>query len=82
MSTETTETALGEHLEGLHRLHQGKVRDIFAIDETRMLLVATDRLSAFDVVLPQRLDGKGKILTRLSKSWFDLTADLVQNHVI
>lgn len=82
MTTETTEPALEAHLDGMHRLHRGKVRDIFAIDKSRMLLVATDRLSAFDVVLPQRLEGKGKILTSLSKFWFDLTADLVQNHVI
>jgi phosphoribosylaminoimidazole-succinocarboxamide synthase len=66
----------------MHRLHRGKVRDIFAIDRNHMLLVATDRVSAFDVVLPQRLEGKGKILTSLSKFWFDLTSELVQNHVL
>ncbi len=82
MSTETTDIPLEAHLDGLHRLHRGKVRDIFAIDRNRMLLVATDRVSAFDVVLPQRLEGKGKVLTSLSKFWFDKTSELVQNHVL
>ncbi len=53
MPTETTPTPeLEEHLSGLHRLHRGKVRDIFAVADHQMLLVATDRVSAFDVVLP------------------------------
>ncbi len=85
MTTETTDPAipaLEAHLDGLHRLHRGKVRDIFAVDEHRMLLVATDRVSAFDVILPQRLEGKGKVLTRLSNFWFEQTKDLVRNHVI
>ena len=60
MTTDTdTQPPLEQHLEGLHRLHRGKVRDIFAVDRNQMLLVATDRVSAFDVVLPQRLPGKG-----------------------
>jgi len=82
MATETSAPPLEQHLDGLHRLHRGKVRDIFAVDEHRMLLVATDRVSAFDVVLPQRIEGKGKVLTRLSAFWFDKTSELIENHVI
>lgn len=83
MSTETESTPpLEQHLEGLHRLHRGKVRDIFAVDRTQMLLVATDRVSAFDVVLPQRLEGKGKLLTELSKFWFEQTSQIIDNHVL
>jgi phosphoribosylaminoimidazole-succinocarboxamide synthase len=82
MTTETATPPLEEHLDGLHRLHRGKVRDIFAIDEYTMLLVATDRISAFDVVLPQRIADKGKVLTSLSAFWFEQTAGLIKNHVI
>ncbi len=82
MTTQMETPPLEEHLDGLHRLHRGKVRDIFAVDEHKMLLVATDRVSAFDVVLPQRLADKGKVLTSLSRFWFDQTRELVRNHVI
>lgn len=82
MTTETAPTPLEAHLDGMHRLHRGKVRDIFAVDEHHLLLVATDRVSAFDVVLPQRLADKGKVLTSLSKFWFDETKDLIDNHVL
>jgi len=61
-------------------LHQGKVRDCFAVGDTHMLMVASDRLSAFDVVLPDPIPGKGEMLTRISNFWFDLTRDLVPNH--
>ncbi len=62
-------------------IHQGKVRDCFAIDDDHMLIVASDRLSAFDVVLPDPIPGKGEMLTRLSNFWFDLTKDIVPNHL-
>ena len=81
-ATEDVVPPLEDHLEGIHRLHRGKVRDIFAVDDHRMLLVATDRVSAFDVILPQRLPGKGKVLTSLSKFWFERTEPLLRNHVI
>ncbi len=68
-------------LEGLPLINRGKVRDIYAIDDTRMLVVTTDRLSAFDVVLPQPIPGKGEVLTRVSNFWFARTADLVPNHL-
>jgi phosphoribosylaminoimidazole-succinocarboxamide synthase len=69
------------HLDGLPLLNRGKVRDIYAMDDTRMLIVTTDRLSAFDVVLPQPIPGKGEVLTRVSNFWFGRTAELVPNHL-
>jgi phosphoribosylaminoimidazole-succinocarboxamide synthase len=68
-------------LSSLPLIHQGKVRDCFAIDDGHMLMVASDRLSAFDVVLPDPIPGKGEMLTRLSNFWFALTADIVPNHL-
>jgi phosphoribosylaminoimidazole-succinocarboxamide synthase len=69
------------HLSGLARLHQGKVRDIYAVDDHHMLIVTTDRLSAFDVVLPDPIPGKGQVLTTISKFWFDRTRHIVPNHL-
>ena len=68
-------------LPGLELLHRGKVRDVFALPEHRLLMVATDRLSAFDVVLPDPIPGKGEILCQLSNFWFDKTAQLMPNHL-
>jgi phosphoribosylaminoimidazole-succinocarboxamide synthase len=68
-------------LTSLSRIYQGKVRDLYAIDADTMLMVATDRLSAFDVVLPQPILGKGKILTAMSQFWFNKLADIVANHL-
>jgi phosphoribosylaminoimidazole-succinocarboxamide synthase len=73
---------LESRLTGLERIHQGKVRDIYAIDERRMLIVTTDRLSAFDVVLPNPIPGKGAVLTRISRFWFERTGHIVPNHII
>src|SRR5688500_3263697 len=67
---------------GLARLHQGKVRDIYAIDEQHMLIVTTDRLSAFDVVLPNPIPAKGNVLTRISQFWFERTRHIVPNHLV
>lgn len=60
---------------------RGKVRDIYDLGD-RLLIVATDRMSAFDVVMPNPIPDKGRILTQLSKFWFDLTAEIVPNHLI
>jgi phosphoribosylaminoimidazole-succinocarboxamide synthase len=68
-------------LSSLERLHQGKVRDIYAVDAGRMLIVTTDRLSAFDVVLPDPIPGKGRVLTSISNFWFDRTRHIVPNHL-
>jgi phosphoribosylaminoimidazole-succinocarboxamide synthase len=69
------------HLRGLRRIHQGKVRDLYEIDDRRMLIVATDRLSAFDVVLPDPIPGKGAVLTRISRFWFERTRRIAPNHL-
>jgi phosphoribosylaminoimidazole-succinocarboxamide synthase len=66
---------------GLHLLHRGKVRDIYKVGGC-LLIVATDRLSAFDVVLPTPISDKGRILTQMSLFWFEKLKDLVPNHLI
>jgi len=63
-------------------LRSGQVRDLYAVGADRLLLVASDRLSAFDVVLPTPIPDKGRVLTGLSRFWFDRTADLVENHLV
>ncbi|MDO8757472.1 MAG: phosphoribosylaminoimidazolesuccinocarboxamide synthase [Elusimicrobiota bacterium] len=68
-------------LPGLKLLRRGKVRDVYDLDN-RLLIVASDRLSAFDVVLPTPIPDKGKILTTAALFWFDLTKDVVPNHLI
>jgi phosphoribosylaminoimidazole-succinocarboxamide synthase len=68
-------------LPGLKLLHRGKVRDVFGLDDGRLLMVASDRLSAFDVVLPDPIPGKGEMLCQISNFWFDKTAHLVPNHL-
>jgi phosphoribosylaminoimidazole-succinocarboxamide synthase len=65
----------------LNLLRQGKVRDIYDLGDA-LLLVATDRLSAFDVVMPTPIPGKGRILTQMSKFWFDMMESLISNHLI
>jgi len=62
-------------------IHQGKVRDSFAIDDEHMLIVASDRLSAFDVVMEDPIPGKGEILTQISNFWFEKTAHIIENHL-
>ncbi len=68
-------------LTALPRLSQGKVRDIYAVDDAHLLIVTTDRLSAFDVVLPDPIPGKGEVLTQLSNFWFGRTSHIVRNHL-
>lgn len=60
---------------------RGKVRDVYAVDEDHLLIVTTDRLSAYDVVMPDPVPGKGEILTRISNFWFGMMADIVPNHL-
>ena len=62
-------------------IHQGKVRDIYDIDKDNMLIVASDRLSAFDVIFEQPIQNKGKILTSVANYWFDKTSHIIQNHL-
>lgn len=69
-------------LKHLPLINRGKVRDIYGLDDDHMLIVTTDRLSAFDVVLPQPIPGKGEVLTRVSNFWFARTRGLVPNHLV
>ena len=69
------------NLAKLRLIGRGKVRDLYEIDNEHLLMVASDRLSAFDVVLPQPIPGKGEVLTRVSRFWFARTARLVPNHL-
>lgn len=78
----TAQTALFETtIQSLRFLHRGKVRDIYAVDEDKLLIVQTDRLSAFDVILPTPVPGKGMLLTALSGFWFEKLAHIVPNHL-
>ena len=69
------------NLPGLDLIHRGKVRDVYALGADELLIVASDRLSAFDVVLPDPIPGKGEMLTQISNFWFAKTAHLVPNHL-
>jgi len=68
-------------IRGLRKIHQGKVRDIYDVDADHLLIVTTDRLSAFDVVLPDPIPFKGQVLTKISEFWFEKTRALVPNHL-
>jgi phosphoribosylaminoimidazole-succinocarboxamide synthase len=68
-------------LSGLKKIHQGKVRDIYDVDAEHLLIVTTDRLSAFDVVLPDPIPFKGEVLTQISLFWFEKTKHMTANHL-
>jgi phosphoribosylaminoimidazole-succinocarboxamide synthase len=76
-----SQTVFRTALHGLERIHEGKVRDIYAVDAQRMLIVTTDRLSAFDVVLPDPIPYKGRVLNEISNFWFARTGHIVPNHL-
>src|SRR5262249_7138153 len=69
-------------IDGATHLHSGKVRDLYALPDGHLLMVASDRISAFDYVLETPIPDKGRILTRMSLWWFERLADLVPNHVV
>ncbi len=69
-------------IEGARHLHSGKVRDLYELPDGHLLMVASDRISAFDYVLDTTIPDKGEILTRMSLWWFDRLSDLVQNHLV
>ncbi|MBP4052290.1 phosphoribosylaminoimidazolesuccinocarboxamide synthase [Chromobacterium violaceum] len=69
------------NLTSLKKIYSGKVRDLYEIDDKRMLMIATDRLSAFDVILDDPIPAKGQILTAISNFWFDKLKDVVPNHL-
>ena len=74
-------TLLQSDLPGLNLIHRGKVRDVFVLGDGHLLMVATDRLSAFDVVLPDPIPGKGEMLCQISNFWFDKTRHIIANHL-
>ena len=75
-------TVFETNLTSLPFLYRGKVRDIYEIDSDRLLVVQTDRLSAFDVILPTPVPGKGRMLTAMSSFWFDRLAHVIPNHLL
>jgi len=66
----------------MKKISSGKVREIYEVDEKSLLIVVSDRISAFDVILPNEVPDKGKILNMISEFWFDYTKDIIRNHVI
>jgi len=74
-------TILESNLTSLKFLHRGKVRDIYVVDEDKLLIIQTDRLSAFDVVLKTPVPGKGKVLTAMSSFWFRKLSHIIPNHL-
>jgi len=76
-----TPTIHGTHLPDLEKIYAGKVRDLYGIDAHFMLMIATDRLSAFDVVLPDPIPDKGRVLNSISNFWFAKTQGLIANHL-
>ena len=75
-------TLLQSSLSDLQLVRKGKVRDVYAVDSDSLLIIATDRISAFDCVLPTPIERKGEVLTALSQFWFDQLGDVVANHLI
>ncbi len=75
-------SVLETDLESLQLLHRGKVRDLYEIDADRMLIIQTDRLSAFDVILPDPIPGKGRVLTAMSNFWFHKLGHIIPNHLL
>ncbi len=76
-----SQALLESSIRNLKLLNRGKVRDIYEADENHLLIVTSDRLSAFDVILSQAIPGKGEVLTRVANFWFARTAHLIQNHL-
>ncbi|HTP95356.1 MAG TPA: phosphoribosylaminoimidazolesuccinocarboxamide synthase [Burkholderiales bacterium] len=77
----TERTMHQSDLKSVEFLHRGKVRDIYAVDAEKLLIIQTDRLSAFDVILPDPIPGKGQVLTQLSLFWFDKLGHVIPNHL-
>ncbi len=79
---EVHQPVLETRLKSLPLLHRGKVRDLYEIDAERMLIIQTDRLSAFDVILPTPIPGKGRLLTEMSNFWFRKLGHVIPNHLL
>jgi len=69
------------HIKSLPLLHKGKVRDIYDIDDSHMLIVTTDRISAFDVIMPTAIPGKGEVLNQVTRFWMEKLAHVIPNHL-
>ena len=78
---DTNEALFESSIPGLPLIGRGKVRDIYSVDEDHLLLVTTDRLSAYDVVMPDPVPGKGEVLTQISLFWFRMMADIIDNQL-
>ena len=76
-----TDVLFESNIPNLKLLARGKVRDIYDLDNDHLLIVTTDRLSAYDVVMPNAVPGKGKILTEISNFWFKMMEDIIPNHL-
>jgi len=76
-----TDTVFRTALRGLEKIHEGKVRDSYAVDAETLLIVTTDRMSAFDVILPDPIPGKGGVLNQISNYWFERTRHIIPNHL-
>src|SRR6188768_3847201 len=74
-------TLLESNLKSLKFLHRGKVRDIYAVSDDKLLVIQSDRLSAFDVILPDPIPGKGEVLTEMSFYWFKKLGHVIPNHL-
>jgi phosphoribosylaminoimidazole-succinocarboxamide synthase len=83
---QTNQVIVNTELPGIERIARGKVRDVYSIHDKMLgdplLIVATDRISAFDCILPQGIPGKGRVLTQMSLFWFDFLRDVVPNHLL
>ncbi len=75
------DTLYQSELSSLELIGRGKVRDLYAIDDDHMMIVTTDRISAFDVILPTAIPGKGAVLTTMSRFWFERMRDIIPNHI-
>ncbi|MEZ5347008.1 MAG: phosphoribosylaminoimidazolesuccinocarboxamide synthase [Pyrinomonadaceae bacterium] len=78
----TAGTVSETNIAGLERIHQGKVRDVYKVNDDELLLVATDRISAFDCVMPNQVPRKGEVLTNISAFWFEKLENIAENHLI
>ncbi len=81
MRMSSSDTLFESSVAGLDQIGRGKVRDIYSVDDDHLLIVTTDRLSAYDVIMPDPVPGKGQVLTRISNFWFEMMEDLIPSHL-
>ena len=81
MNSSIDKSTVGPQIHSLDLIYQGKVRDIYAVDDQHMLIITTDRISAFDVILPTVIPQKGEVLTQISNFWFNRFSGLIPNHL-